>query len=41
MTEPRAEAPDGLTAISALGEPTRRALYEHIAFTQGVEFEAR
>jgi predicted ArsR family transcriptional regulator len=27
--------PDGLAAISALGEPTRRALYEHIAEAGG------
>ena len=31
MADKRSEGTDRLTAISALGEPTRRALYEHIA----------
>jgi predicted ArsR family transcriptional regulator len=31
--EPTTERPDGLHAVSALGEPTRRALYEYVAET--------
>jgi predicted ArsR family transcriptional regulator len=31
MADERSEVPDRLSAIGALGEPTRRALYEHIA----------
>jgi predicted ArsR family transcriptional regulator len=34
-TDPTASDPDALTAISALGEPTRRAVYDHVVAAPG------